>query len=90
MDALTFTSLCDASQLSFAGADKDSFIQSLDRMIDFFGIVKNYDAGCVYEPVAVGLNDLRNDAALPSYPAESLLQNTEPLFDCYVIPKIME
>ena len=92
MDIKTFELLCEASQLSFKESEKAGFMQSLDSLIEFTSVVKQYD--CAYNPDEninlVPLNDLRKDVAEPSCPPEKLLANTEALFDCYVIPKIME
>jgi len=94
MNPSTFNLLCEASQLSFPDAEKERFMQSLTSMIEFAGIVKqfgvdcDYDAAKDYPPVSLG--SLREDVATPSYLPGQLLENTEPLFDCYVIPKMME
>jgi len=92
MDTSTFKLLSEASQLSFSDDTKDEFISRLDSLIEFAGIVKQYD--CDYDSAenfgSVALGDLREDSAKESFPTEKLLANTEPLFDCYVIPKIME
>jgi Asp-tRNA(Asn)/Glu-tRNA(Gln) amidotransferase C subunit len=94
MNLSTFELLCEASQLSFSHypeEKRENFKQRLDCMIEFAGAVKNFD--CVFDETAgesVSLDDLREDITFPSLPAEKLLANTEPLFDCYVIPKIME
>ena len=91
----TFNLLCEASQLSFDNVpaeEKESFIQRLDSLIEFSGIVKSID--CASDGAedfgSVAFGDLREDIAVESFPTEKLLANTEPLFDCYVIPKIME
>jgi len=91
MNISTFNLLCEASQLSFTEEEKPEFLQRMDSMIEFTSVVKNID--CDYNEgdfPAVRLSDLREDITAPSLPAEKLLANTEPLFDCYVIPKIME
>ncbi|MCL2639151.1 MAG: aspartyl/glutamyl-tRNA amidotransferase subunit C [Oscillospiraceae bacterium] len=92
MENSTFEVLCEASQLSFADTEKENFMERLSSIIEFTEIIKNIDAdSSSIEPQnSVSLGDLREDTALPSFPAEKLLANTEPLFDCYVIPKIME
>jgi aspartyl/glutamyl-tRNA(Asn/Gln) amidotransferase C subunit len=91
MNISTFELLCEASQLSFPDEEKAEFIQRMDSIIEFTSVVKNID--CDYkedDSAAVSLSDLREDTITASLPAEKLLANTEPLFDCYVIPKIME
>ena len=92
MDTSTFELLCEASQLSFADAEKERFMRTLDSMIEFCGVVERHDS--VYDLAndfrQVTINDLRWDFIEPSYPPEKLLENTEPLFDCCVIPKMMD
>ena len=92
MDNKTFELLCEASQLSFKENERESMTQALNSLIEFTSAVKQYD--CVYDPDKginrVSLSDLREDVPEPSCPPEKLLANTEALFDCYVIPKIME
>lgn len=92
MDSKTFDLLCEASQFSFRAEEKEEFMQIFNSMIEFVGTVKQYD--CVYNPDEginrISMSDLREDSAQASYPPEKLLENTEALFDCYVIPKIME
>jgi Asp-tRNA(Asn)/Glu-tRNA(Gln) amidotransferase C subunit len=92
MDALTFNLLCEASQLSVPDSEREKFMQELQALIDFTGVVREFDAD--YDDtdnrVCVSISDLREDVAKPSCPAEKLLGNTEPFFDCYVIPKLME
>jgi Asp-tRNA(Asn)/Glu-tRNA(Gln) amidotransferase C subunit len=95
METSTFELLCEASQLSFASfpeEETDAFRQRLDSMIEFASAVKNIDCGLNGDDdlPGISLNDLREDTALPSLPPGKLLINTQPLFDCYVIPKIME
>ena len=94
MNVDTFNLLCEASQFSFPDTEKENFIQELEAMIGFAAVIKEFGNDREYDSandrVHVSINDLREDAAIPSYPAEKLLENTEPLFDCYVIPKLME
>jgi Asp-tRNA(Asn)/Glu-tRNA(Gln) amidotransferase C subunit len=92
MNPSTFDLLCEASQLSFPDAEKESFMRGLESMILFAGAVRGYD--CVYddkkdaEPVSI--KDLREDKSAPSYLPGKLLENTDSLFDCCVIPKLMD
>jgi Asp-tRNA(Asn)/Glu-tRNA(Gln) amidotransferase C subunit len=94
MDISTFDALGEASQLSFTDSEKEAFLngpRGLNSLIAFAGIVKQYD--CVYDAnaeVGIRLNALREDKAEASRPPEELLANTEPMFDCYAIPKLME
>ena len=94
MDISTFDALCEASQLSFTDSEKEEFLngpRGLNSLIEFAGIVKQYD--CVYDvnaTVGVSLSALREDKAANSFPPEELLANTEAMFDCYAIPKLME
>ncbi|MCL2109262.1 MAG: aspartyl/glutamyl-tRNA amidotransferase subunit C [Oscillospiraceae bacterium] len=92
MNLSTFELLCEASRLSFGDTERADFMQSLDAMVELASVVKQYD--CVYDNTAgvprTSLSNLREDTATPSYPPEKLLENAEALFDCYVIPKIME
>ena len=92
MDASTFGLLCEASQLSFKDGEKESFMRELDSLIEFAGAVRKHD--CVYDDAGdadcVTINDLREDNTGEPFPTEKLLENTESLFDCYIIPKLME
>ncbi|MDR2531344.1 MAG: aspartyl/glutamyl-tRNA amidotransferase subunit C [Oscillospiraceae bacterium] len=92
MDTLTFNLLCEASQISFPEAEKEDFMRRLDSIIDFAGAVKQFDCDCSTgeDLGSVRLDDLREDTAAQSLPPEKLLANTQPLFNCYVIPKLME
>ncbi|MDR2558393.1 MAG: hypothetical protein LBC86_02450 [Oscillospiraceae bacterium] len=91
METSAFELLCEASQLCFADDEKADFMERLGSLIKFAS-VKNIDCDFNDEETvnSVSLGDLREDAALPSLPTEKLLANTEPLFNCFVIPKIME
>jgi Asp-tRNA(Asn)/Glu-tRNA(Gln) amidotransferase C subunit len=95
METSTFELLCSASQLSFASfpeEETEAFRQRLDCMIEFSSAVKDIDCDLKLAESTDGvkLSDLRGDTAKESLPPGKLLSNTEPLFDCYVIPKIME
>jgi Asp-tRNA(Asn)/Glu-tRNA(Gln) amidotransferase C subunit len=92
MDTSAFNLLCEASQLSFSDDEKIVFSERLNSMAEFAGSVKNIncDLNAANDAGTVSLCDLREDTAQASLPPEKLLANTEPLFDCYVIPKIME
>jgi Asp-tRNA(Asn)/Glu-tRNA(Gln) amidotransferase C subunit len=92
MNTSTFNLLCDASQLSFTDSEQEIFIAKLSAMIDFADEVRQHettDCGEV-QSACVSISDLREDTAKPSVPAEILLGNTESLFDCCVIPKLMD
>ncbi|MCL2697406.1 MAG: hypothetical protein FWE74_04935 [Oscillospiraceae bacterium] len=91
METSTFKLLCEASQLSFTDDEAAGFRERLDSLIEFADIKSiSCDMSSAIEMNSVSLGDLREDTALPSLPPEKLLANTEPLFDCYVIPKMME
>ncbi|MCL2018906.1 MAG: hypothetical protein FWG70_04020 [Oscillospiraceae bacterium] len=94
MDTSTFSLLCESSQLSFSDEQKESFIQKLNAMTEFASSVKKHNFDFCDEDdsdsESVFLSDLREDTVVNSFSPEKLLANTKPLFDCYVIPKIME
>lgn len=92
IDTTIFDALCEASQLSFSESEKEKMILNLNSLVEFTDSVRNFDD--VYDDTkdteSVSFNDLRDDVCLPSYTPEKLLANTESLFECYIIPKIME
>ena len=94
MDNSTFNLLCEASQLSFTDTQREAFMPQLEALIELGGKVKNIETDSDFNEAvhrsSVKMDDLREDIALESMPAEELLANTKPLFDCCVIPKLMD
>lgn len=92
MDIKTLDHLAQLSKLSFSETEKDQLIHEMGNIIALMDTIKSFNI--TYDDTKDGgevtLSDLREDVAKPSYEPEKLLSNTNPISDCYVIPRMME
>lgn len=92
MDIKTLEHLCELSKLDFNDAEKERMLTDMSMVVELMDTIKDFNL--TYDDTAdlneIGLKDLREDVRLGSFPAETLMQNTESRDNCYVIPKMLE
>jgi len=88
----TFEELEQLSNFNFEPQQRNENVERLGTIIRELSILNNFafDYDDTKDNNGVEFDDLRQDEFGISFPAEKLLQNTESMFNCYQIPKILE
>lgn len=92
MDAATLSHLCELSKLNFSDDEKDKVMTEMGDIIGLMDTIQEFDI--VYDDTKdhneIKFEEVREDKAAASFPTEKLLQNTNPVDNCYAMPKLME
>ena len=94
MEKSTLLHIAELSRLSFTDEEAETMMEQMGDIIDLMDTIR--DADLEYDDTKdkkeISYQQLRNDTAAGSYPAEKLLKNaeTDGTGSCYTIPTMME
>lgn len=92
MELKTIQHLCQLSRLRYDGEELEKVMGEMTDIIGLMDTIKAFDL--TYDDTkdnnSIRYCDVREDKAMPSYPAEKLLKNAKNTDGCYVVPKVVE
>lgn len=92
MELKTIQHLCQLSKLNYKDDALERVMTEMTDIINLMDGIKSFDLS--YDDTkdnnSISFDEVREDTAQPSFPADKLLANAQSRDNCYVVPKVVD